>query len=294
MTEEEKPQVILPIHTPCKDCIFAKYEDEHTRKTQIDCKLGRIEKFRQAGTEILEVFDENNMEFFVINGRVCNAFRNTYSSRPTEQDKGWRELIEKDIELKLTFVVMFNDESSLKHLSFTIHSLVNQSIQPFKVFFVNNSKFIQDKDLHSILYQTLGNKLTWRLVSVSNKDQQISDDAAFDNIVSQISTSFYSRIDCGAKIPLDFIFKLNNALNENLERFSVLTPSSTVEILTVQTGFHNSPMTSGNTPSEAVEYNDDETVQSRTKLNNIVEKAIYYANQQKKEYLVRSVDSLWN
>lgn len=296
---EEKPSVILPIHTSCKNCVFAKYEE--TGQTQIDCRLGRLDKYRKTGTEILEAFDNEKYknEFFIVNGRKCGALVTKSLDNPSHcmpvddlEAKDYVEMFNKSNKIKLTFVIMFNNDSSLKHLSFTIHSLLNQTILPFKIFFVNNSKYIQDKDLHTILYKTIGNKLTWRLTSLQNKDS--SDDDAFDNIISQINTSFYSRCDCGVKIPLDFTDKLNIALNENLERFSVLTPSKTVEVLTVQTGFHNNPMTSGNTPSEAIEYNDDETVLSRTKLNNIVEKAIYYAKQQNKEYLVRSVDSLWN
>jgi len=45
--------------TACKDCVFANY----IGKTQTDCKLGRIEKFRAKGVDIIEAEDlEENEE----------------------------------------------------------------------------------------------------------------------------------------------------------------------------------------------------------------------------------------
>ena len=47
------------IHTPCKSCVFALYED----KTQTDCGLNYISKYRQKdNVEVLEAYD-NDKEF---------------------------------------------------------------------------------------------------------------------------------------------------------------------------------------------------------------------------------------
>jgi len=58
------------IHTPCKNCAFAKYED----KTQTDCEMGLLQKARDNKTEILEAYDEDK-EFYVINGKKCLAHK---------------------------------------------------------------------------------------------------------------------------------------------------------------------------------------------------------------------------
>ena len=43
--------------TACKSCVFANY----IGKTQIDCKLGRIKKYREKGVDIIgaEDLEEN-------------------------------------------------------------------------------------------------------------------------------------------------------------------------------------------------------------------------------------------
>jgi hypothetical protein len=58
------------VHTPCKNCAFAIYED----KTQKDCGLKYIEIYKQKNQEIIEAYDEEK-EFFVINNKKCPGYR---------------------------------------------------------------------------------------------------------------------------------------------------------------------------------------------------------------------------
>lgn len=67
---------ISQIHTPCRDCRFAVYEGN----TQESCSINRIDKLRENGAEILEVYDGQEKEFFVINNKICVFHR----------EKGWR------------------------------------------------------------------------------------------------------------------------------------------------------------------------------------------------------------
>lgn len=64
------PQINI-IHTPCKQCVFAKYENI----TQTDCELGYIDAYKKNHTEnVLEVYD-NDKEFYVINNKKCVGYR---------------------------------------------------------------------------------------------------------------------------------------------------------------------------------------------------------------------------
>ena len=54
------------IHTPCKDCVFAIYDD----KTQINCSQDCIDKYKKLDVPIVEVYDDDK-EFYVIEGRKC-------------------------------------------------------------------------------------------------------------------------------------------------------------------------------------------------------------------------------
>lgn len=81
--------MIDPIHTPCKDCTFAVYEN----KTQTECALGYLDIYKSnKDLQVLEVYD-NEKEFFVINKKKCPGYREPKwfdkISEPTEtlQDK---------------------------------------------------------------------------------------------------------------------------------------------------------------------------------------------------------------
>lgn len=75
------------IHTPCKKCSFAIYED----KTQTDCALNYLDAFRQMdGVQVLEVYD-NDQEFYVVNNKKCIGYR---------EEKWFKQYSESFIALK--------------------------------------------------------------------------------------------------------------------------------------------------------------------------------------------------
>lgn len=67
----EKKQIIAPIHTACKQCVFADYDQQ----TQTGCHLDYLSKFKDKNLEILEVYDETK-EFYVINEKRCIGYKN--------------------------------------------------------------------------------------------------------------------------------------------------------------------------------------------------------------------------
>lgn len=62
--------MIDTIHTPCKDCVFAIYN----QNTQTDCALGYIDKYKDKNISVLEAYD-NTKEFYIINGKKCIGYR---------------------------------------------------------------------------------------------------------------------------------------------------------------------------------------------------------------------------
>lgn len=61
---------IQAVHTPCKQCVFATYDNI----TQIGCALNYLDKYRFNNIDILEAYDEDK-EFYVINGKKCLGYR---------------------------------------------------------------------------------------------------------------------------------------------------------------------------------------------------------------------------
>lgn len=62
--------LINSIHTPCKSCVFAIYDNI----TQTGCAVSYLDKYRSKGADILEVYDDEK-EFFVINDKKCIGYR---------------------------------------------------------------------------------------------------------------------------------------------------------------------------------------------------------------------------
>lgn len=81
-------QIIHPLHTSCKNCVFSKYEND----TQTGCLTGMLEKYKERDIEILEVYDTDK-EFFVINDRACISkrteeyFQNTVMENSSIEEK---------------------------------------------------------------------------------------------------------------------------------------------------------------------------------------------------------------
>jgi hypothetical protein len=60
--------------------------------TQESCSIDRIDKLRQNGAEILEVYDGTEKEFFVINDKICVFHR----------EKGWRpDLTDEEVVIEI-------------------------------------------------------------------------------------------------------------------------------------------------------------------------------------------------
>ena len=57
---------INAVHTPCKNCVFAIYDNI----TQTNCALHYLDIYRDKDIEILEAYD-NDKEFYIINNKKC-------------------------------------------------------------------------------------------------------------------------------------------------------------------------------------------------------------------------------
>ena len=61
-------ELLQEVNTSCKDCIFATWEEE----TQVGCDLGKIALYKERKTPIIEAFDDEDREFFVIKNLLGN------------------------------------------------------------------------------------------------------------------------------------------------------------------------------------------------------------------------------
>lgn len=229
--QEDSP--IRPVHTPCKDCVFSERDAEGH---QTGCSLGRIEKFHQNNpNNILEAFclDEKGQErhFTIINGRFCNAHRQRGSQWARTNEGREKEVVREEIALRLAVLVYMGDDLTLEGLRQTAMSLKEQQRMPFQVFFINHQKAIKPSDIHGLLWDVLGNAMTWRISRIMPGVQNMPQ--AIDVVVSSLpdprvertpSSTYYTVVRSGFRFPPDFIARLDQAMNDDLRRFRVLRP----------------------------------------------------------------------
>jgi hypothetical protein len=268
---------IQPIHTSCAKCVFAQYEG----KTQTGCTLNRLKGF---GDAVVEAYDEEG-EFFVVNGRRCVAYRPKDSEWATKHEGDPVAAVKAELALKLALIIPLPAQPSLHDLARTVESLKSQSKLPQEVFFVHD-RGVSPKVVHPFLWQSLGNLVTWRMVAVLSEDA--SEGEKVDAAVNAVKASgFYTVVRPGFALPTDFVAQLDDALNERLERFCVLTPEESGNALTVQLAFHNHYLMRGNAPLEVGDEEGNKQV-----LHTLAEKASYLAEKLEQPELVRPVRSV--
>lgn len=116
-SEQEAEKSIPFVHTSCKDCIFAEYNDN----VQSGCKQNRLNKFKKEQ----KTDETDNKIHFLLEG-ICNFCRN--------QD--WKDKAGSDYLNKLKLetcakvdLILINTESTLSRIEQQIERLLNEISQ---------------------------------------------------------------------------------------------------------------------------------------------------------------------
>lgn len=201
--------------TPCKNCIFAEYNDI----TQIGCKLGMIEKFRNKGTPILEVYD-NDKEFYVIQGRRCMSARTKHwfykDYTVTEQ----RAMINREVAIPYNAII-FAEHKSYNDIKKTIESLAAQTIKPWKITVVLLNNHPDTQRILKVLDNTT---LSWKIQGMmlpNTPKQQV-----LNTIVGHVPITWYAVFHAGCVVPKDTFDTINKFIHEELNVVTVIRPNS--------------------------------------------------------------------
>ena len=222
LEQADKPQ------TACRDCAFAEYDDN----TQTGCKLGKLEKFRQNGASVKEVFDETNKEYFVVDGRFCVFWRRPSWLKQNEVVKlGAEKAARKEVQARFAAVVHISDGSSLKDVEKTVNSLLKQSPQPEKLVFTNSSSIKPSKLVVLGKHFSVNLKIPkergcnyWKIEQI--KEEGVNFLRAIDIAVKGLSANdqnYYCCFNAGFEVPEDFTNKVDDSINEDMNRFLLLT-----------------------------------------------------------------------
>jgi hypothetical protein len=218
-------QQIAPIHTPCKQCVFAQYLDT----TQIGCHLEYIEIYKKNNIEILEAYDDNK-EFFIINNKKCIGYReNKWFEKRDMANASIEQKIAKYEESNFAhYVAVINlKDLSLLDLEQIYHNLSSCTIKPQKIVmirYINDEKNFPYKDIEKIFYKQ-ESIIPWRIQTMLDNNipyQHILCDIAKNNKFCRFLLDVSEN---NSKIN-DIINHVNNKVYKELKSFCVCTDQS--------------------------------------------------------------------
>lgn len=299
-TEQDTQSELNFPHQACLGCVFAQREG----KKQTGCGLGRLEKFKAVDPNlVIEGYNEHG-EFFIVN-RACNTYRDElWGDRHRTEDL--KALALKECQIR-TDVLLYIDEDyaeanveglcSIKiGLLTSLESLKTQTLKPNKVIVVSNQKSIPDGEIIGLL-RAHGGDLNWKLTKIVERDNDefVNQNRAIDIAFGQVEGQFYAVMQVGDTLNSNLISNINEAINDKLERFSILYDPDDIEEETgeflcyyayvVDVNLHKA--LNGNKPLNATDKDNNPVV-----LRNLIENAIHLAEATGGSHMIQDIKSV--
>lgn len=216
-------QQISAVHTPCKKCVFAQYDNT----TQTGCYLGYIEIYIHNNEQIIEAYDEDS-EFFVINNKKCIGYReNSWFEKREVDINSLEDKVKKYQESNYAhYVAVINLKNiDIPRLNNICEQLMVCKIKPQKIILVrykDEDKKFAYKDIEQIFNDT-NISCAWRIQTIlddempyqyilydivkNNKSSRFllttESDDDFDKIINYANNKVYSELKnfcvCGNK-----------------------------------------------------------------------------------------------
>ncbi len=206
---------ISHVHTTCRNCVFARFED----KKQTSCSLDKTADYKNAGVEILEVFDDTDTEFNLINGRFCLFYRNLELMEKYPRDT-WEDIVRLETKVPYQIIVFFNENDTLLTLKSIIKKIKAQDIQPNQVTVINKQYPFYSRDPEkyikpSELLEQLSVSELYKYSLKNVYDESLSDrsliDLVFDSTKSQ-TYPFYIVFKADFDLKQQFSKEFNDAI----------------------------------------------------------------------------------
>lgn len=212
---------IHAIHTPCKNCVFAKYEEN----TQTGCELDYIEKYKNLESEILEVYD-NDKEFYVINDKKCLGYREPkWFEQLGMSDSSMEEKINHfNLNNKLNFILLLNLKNyTVEQLDNTLKQIRRADAQPTKII------LLRYQDQIHLAYNTINKLLSdnnissgWRIQSMVDNNLSYIE-ILHNTVVLNSKYRFMLSVEKFSEELENIINISNNIIHNQLKQFGVLT-----------------------------------------------------------------------
>jgi hypothetical protein len=206
----DEPNMIAPMHTPCLGCTFSIKD----KQKQIGCQVGRIDKYKELGAEVINAYDDNGNEFFVVNNRLCVYKRDKNWAKETPKRERL-DAVNRELRLKYHIMVHFNSTHDVSDLLNTLKSIDKQDNPPIILTIINRRRDVSQKDLVKIITAHNYKNFEWRLQTFFDDDATNREclDVVIDNTKYEYKILFYISFHAGFEVP--------KVLSEELQKYVV-------------------------------------------------------------------------
>lgn len=192
--------------TNCNLCTFAIKDG----KTQTGCELGRIDKYKEAGTYVAEAEDLEENEFYVIES-WCSFYR---EEEWALQNSDRIKQAYKENEVRLGYLIIIDDNAD--GLETTIKSIKSQSVPPSYVLVVNNSDMLYSEVISKTVELLDDSDITYKVVNIV--EDEADDFRCVDLAFESVLNGFYSVLKSGHVAKEGMIESLNKAINDDFKK----------------------------------------------------------------------------
>lgn len=214
---------IKAVHTACKNCVFAVYKNN----TQIDCHLDYINKYKNVGSEIIEVYDDSK-EFYVINDKKCLGYReNSWFTQFNLEHSSLEEKTKKFKELNyISYCIGINlrNIKTLEHLESLINEINLSGMIPKKIVifrFPSHAKIFNYDQLRSCLSKLMGSP-KWRIQSMLDNEEP-EESIVYNFAINNKQYRFLLYINDITHMVGHIIKKTNSLIYDELKFFNAVS-----------------------------------------------------------------------
>lgn len=299
--EKQERVELHVLHTSCGPCVFAEYD---ATQTQYGCALGRLDKYRAQGAEVVEAYDDEK-EFFIVNGRSCPAFRDAKSEWAAKvHPENRAAAVRGELTARTDVLIPLLSGRDVERMAASLDSVRALALKPSSVVVLNNQSDVRVGAVVAQLTR-VAEGLNWKVVDVAERDADGNRPGlgrCVDLAAGKLGGHFYTVLPAGSTLPPEFTRDLDRAVVDGMARFVVLTPNAAGVGLTVGLGFHKAPMVDGNKPVVGEEFagylfetpfRPDEPPTPCGKprlLAGVVEKAEFLARERESPHLVEKAE----
>jgi hypothetical protein len=213
------------ITTSCRDCVFAEYRaDPENPKMmdQMDCKLRRIHKFDNIELK-LEKKDELFYNFYQINGRICNAARDSKwkDNFEDKSDNKLKEAVYREVRIDYDLVINIPDfASNIEYLRHCVEFSANLEIPPKNILLIHheNSKLNNIDIFKATRKATRNDKISVETIYDDNTRENKMNKA-----VSRCKSTYFVWAENFVPILTNReINRVNDFINVDMQRFVLI------------------------------------------------------------------------